>query len=93
MTLPQIECPSAKVETHGAVIEVRGLTRSELHAVRQMSIDGATLGDTEAQSIAFATGESLDSVKVWLNTVPSDVAEVISGEIGRLSGLFDEGNE
>lgn len=96
MALPKIECPSGKVETHGAVIEVRGLTRAELHAVRQMAIDGASLADSEAQSIAFGTGEALEVVKAWLGTVPSDVAEALSEKIGQLSGIFDgasEGNE
>lgn len=81
MSLPKGNLPTRTVELSGGAVEIRGLTLKESQAAGK-----AGEGMIEL-AIMYATGESLDDVKLWLDEAPAGDAKKLADAIADLSGL------
>lgn len=84
MALPKFDIPRASVDVAGVAIEVRGLSRKEMHSLRDADDD---LALAEATALACGADIPVEEAVEWLANTPSDLASLVLDKILELSGL------
>lgn len=88
MALPISEVQSAKVEIAGEQVEVRGMTRAQVHRCRALGEDN--LLQVESLAVALSTGTPEPEALEWVSAAPSGDVQKILETAYRLSGMGEE---
>lgn len=87
MSLPIVNLRPGKVDLgEYGVVEIRSLSRYELHKIRECGDD---IARAECLTLAFGSGVDEAAATEWLKATGTDVAGKVLDAICELSGLGD----